>query len=232
MGVIVIIGVILLGVLFWVMQVNLKKIKEIAENESLDKIADKYPENRIICEEILKKVNNDQVIIEEDQEANTTMYLAIPNKIKIANLKGNYTRIQTIAHECLHSIQNRRLLVANVVVSNLYLLFFIITFVVSCIPQVQGKQVLSCVLALLGLSYYMIRAYLENDAMIKARYLAKEYMEEKKCSTDEEIGLLVNQYDKLNDLGIRCVNFQLFSGVMIKVILVALIGWGIESFFS
>lgn len=232
MGVIVIIGVILLGVLFWVMQVDLKKIKEIAENESLDKIADKYPENRIICEDILKKVNNDQVIIEEDQEANTTMYLAIPNKIKIANLKGNYTRIQTIAHECLHSIQNRRLLVANVVVSNLYLLFFIITFVVSCIPQVQGKQVLWCVLALLGLSYYMIRAYLENDAMIKARYLAKEYMEEKKCSTDEEIGLLVNQYDKLNDLGIRCVNFQLFSGVMIKVILVALIGWGIESFFN
>lgn len=232
MGVIVIIGVILLGVLFWVMQVNLKKIKEIAENESLDKIADKYPENRIICEDILKKVNNDQVTIEEDQEANTTMYLAIPNKIKIANLKGNYTRIQTIAHECLHSIQNRRLLVANVVVSNLYLLFFIITFVASCIPQVQGKQVLWCVLVLLGLSYYMIRAYLENDAMIKARYLAKEYMEEKKCSTDEEIGLLVNQYDKLNDLGIRCVNFQLFSGVMIKVILVALIGWGIESFFN
>ena len=31
----------------------------------------------------------------------------------------------------------------------------------------------------LGLVYYSIRTYLENDAMIKARFLAKEYMEEK-----------------------------------------------------
>ncbi len=231
MGIIAIIGIVIYGALFWVMQVNLKKIKEIAENEKLDQIADQYPENRIICEEMLKKVKNEQVMIEEDKEANTTMYLAIPNKIKIANLKGNYSRIQTIAHECLHSIQNRRLLIANVVISNVYLLFFIIVFVLSCIPQIQGKQILLCALTLLGLSYYMIRAYLENDAMIKARYLAKEYMEEKQSVTKEEIDSMIYQYDKLNDIGIRCVNFQLFGGIVIKVVLVALISWGVECFF-
>ncbi len=42
-------------------------------------------------------------------------------------------------------------------------------------------------LAILGIVYLIVRMYLENDAMIKARYLAKEYMEEKEISTKEEI---------------------------------------------
>ena len=40
---------------------------------------------------------------------------------------------------------------------------------------------------ILSMIYYTVRAFLENDAMIKARYLAKEYMEEKKISSQEEI---------------------------------------------
>ena len=77
----------------------------------------------------------------------------------------------------------------------------------------------------------MIRAYLEHDAMRKARYLAKEYMEEKQSVTKEEIDSMIYQYDKLNDIGIRCVNFQLFGGIVIKVVLAALISWGVECFF-
>ena len=51
---------------------------------------------------------------------------------------------------------------------------------------------------LLGIAYYMVRTYLENDAMIKAKYLAKEYMEEQKISTEEEIRKIVLAFNKTN----------------------------------
>lgn len=231
MGVIVVIGIILNLLIAWGINVKMKEIKEIAENKKLDQIADQFPENQNICQTILKKLKNDNVLIEEDKEANTTMYLAIPNKIKIANLKGSFTRIQTIAHECLHSIQSRRLLWLNFVVSNIYLLFFIVLLILSFFPQVQGKLILLSIFSLLGLSYYMLRAYLENDAMIKAPYLAKEYMEEQGCASSEEINLLVEQYDRLNAIGIKCINFQLYSGIMLKIVVIAAINWAVEIFF-
>ena len=84
---------------------RIKTTKE--KDEYLDKVVSKYPENTQICEEILKKVNNNTVKIEEDPNANTTLYLVMSNKIFIANLNKSYTRIQTIAHECLHSIQDK-----------------------------------------------------------------------------------------------------------------------------
>ena len=62
----------------------------------------------------------------------------------------------------------------------------------------------------LGLVYYSIRTYLENDAMIKARFLAKEYMEEKRISSKDEIESLVKKYDELNDIGIKFINFKFY----------------------
>ena len=79
------------------------------------------------------------------------------------------------------------------------------------------------VLTILSLIYYSVRMYLENDAMIKARFLAKEYMIEKNISTQEEIDNVINQYDILNNIGIKCVHYQLLLNVFIKIILFSLV---------
>ena len=55
-------------------------------------------------------VNNENVKVEEDKDSEASLYIAITNKISIANIQKTYTRIQTLAHECLHSIQDRKLL--------------------------------------------------------------------------------------------------------------------------
>ena len=75
---------------------------------------------------------------------------------------------------------------------------------------------------ILSLVYYMVRSYLENDAMIKARYLAKEYMEEKKILTKEEIQKIVAGFDKINNVGIKCINYNLYLGIMVKVLIIAI----------
>ena len=68
--------------------------------------------------------------------------------------------------------------------------------------------------------YYTVRVFLENDAMIKARYLAKEYLEEKKISSKEEIEKLVAGFDKINAVGIKCINYHFFLEIMIKTFII------------
>ena len=76
---------------------------------------------------------------------------------------------------------------------------------------------------LFSLVYYTVRVYLENDAMIKARFLAKEYMEEKKISSEEEIRKIVSGFDKINNVGIKCVNYHFFLEIMVKVLIFSII---------
>ena len=71
--------------------------------------------------------------------------------------------------------------------------------------------------------YYMVRAFLENDAMIKAKYLAKEYMEDVQISSKEEIKKIVEGFENLNNEGIKYVNYNLFSQILIKVIIFSIV---------
>ena len=206
-----------------VFSVKIKKLKQFEKDEYLDKVVSKYPENTQICEEILKKVNNNTVKIEEDPNANTTLYLVMSNKIFIANLNKSYTRIQTIAHECLHSIQDKKILWSNFLFSNIYLIYFIIIAILDILKILPYKMLFLAIFLVLGLVYYSIRTYLENDAMIKARFLAKEYMEEKGISSKDEIESLVKKYDELNDIGIKFINFKFFEGIIIKAVILSFI---------
>lgn len=211
-----IIAIVVIAIIF---KVNFKKLKQIGMDENLNKIAEKYPSNIEICKKILKKLNNENVQIEEDKNSETTLYLVMQNKIFIADVKNSYTRIQTMAHECLHSIQDKLMLKFNFIYSNIYIISFIVFMILAIIKKVPNKMLFSNILLLLGIVYFVIRSYLETDAMTKARFLAKEYMEEEKIATKEEIDKLVDGFDKLNSGCITATNFGLFTNIMIKVIL-------------
>lgn len=218
--IIAIIIFIILGIMF---DVNIKKIKQIGEDKELDTLTQKYPENIEICKWYLRKLKNENVKIEEDEKSNATLYLVTSNKIFIANLKNSYTRIQTIAHECLHSIQNKKLLWFNFIFSNIYLLYFAIIFLLGIFKVLPYKMLFMAIFLILSLVYYAVRTYLENDAMIKARFLAKEYIEQKKLISKEEIDEIVKGFDELNNIGIKAINYKLFLNTIIKVIIFCLI---------
>lgn len=199
---------------------KIKEIKNLGKDEELDKIAKKYPNNIELCKEYLEKLKNENVKIEE---SNSSLYIAITNKITIANIKDTYTRIQTIAHECLHSIQDRKLLLFNFYFSNFYIIFYLAICILAFLKYLPYRIMFLTILTFLGLIYFMVRMYLENDAMIKARYLAKEYIEEKKISSLEEINKLINGFDKINKIGIKCINYNLFLSIIIKNIIFCII---------
>lgn len=221
--IITILIILILLVLKVVFQIKIKRIKEIAQNQELDEEVKKYPTNTEITKSFLEKLKNKKVEIEEDEQASTTMYIAVSNKILIGNLRNSFTRIQTLAHECLHSIQNRRILLFNYWFSIFYLLYFGIICSLTVFQKLPYPKEALIGLILFGFVYYFIRSYLENDAMIKARFLAKEYMEEIKISSKEKIQQIVETYDQLNQIGIPCVNYQLFFNTMLKVIVFILL---------
>lgn len=214
--------VILIIILKFIFEYNISEMKKIGINKELDEIAKKYPSNIEICKEYLKMVNNEDVIVEENKDTEASLYIAITNKISIANIQKSYTRIQTLAHECLHSIQDRKLLLFNFYFSNVYLLYFVISLILSIFFN-KLQLMLFIILQLFGITMYMVRAYLENDAMIKARFLAKEYLEEKKISDSKEINKMVYEFDKINNLGIKCTNYDLFLRVMIKSLIFCIV---------
>ena len=205
---------------------DIKKIKEIGYDKKLNEIAYKFPENKEICEKILQKLNKNDVQIEENSESTASLYIALTNKIIIANIKDTFTRIQTIAHECLHSAQNRKILLFNFVFSNIYLLYFVIA-IFLILFNVGNGFIFIQIFVILTLIYATVRCYLENEAMSKAMYVAKEYMKdyqkENENIKDDDIDTLVENFDTLNKVGIPLTNFYFISISLVKVIILSLL---------
>lgn len=217
MELIIITAIIAIIIVIILMPINIKKMNKIATDKELNEISEKYPDNTEICKEILLKLENTKTKIEENKDSESTLYVALQDKIYIGNTHGSFTRIQTIAHECLHSIQDRKLLIFNFIFSNIYLLYFVIICILVILKKLQNELVFSNILLIISMLYYAIRMFLENDAMIKAEYLAKEYLNEKQISNKKEIEKLKKGFQELNKGGIIATNSSLFIKIMLKV---------------
>ena len=201
------------------MKTNVKELEKIALDKELNSIAEKFPDNTQICKSILKKLENERTQIEENQKSEATLYIAIQDKISIGNTHKSFTRIQTIAHECLHSIQDRKMLIFNFIYSNIYLLYFIITCILVILKKLDNTMMYSNIFLILSFIYYVVRVFLENDAMIKAQYIAKEYMQEQAVATEEEVNKIFEGFQNLNKELIKGTNCNLFTGIMIKLVI-------------
>ena len=218
--IIMLLAVVLL-VLAKVYDINMRKLKQFVEYEEkkFNKLIEGYPSNIEICKYILNKLNNSTVKIVEDKEAKTSMYIALSDKIIIADVKNSYTRIQTIAHECLHSVQKRKMQVFNFIYSNIYLLYFVIVTILAILNKLQDSMLYIAIMILFSYIYYFVRSYLENDAMIKAQFLAREYMQESKYIDNYEIDKIYHGFEELNKGCIKGTNCSLFIGIMIKLVI-------------
>ena len=220
---VIIVSFVLLIILGIIFELNVKKIKEIGENKELDNLTKAFPDNIEICNKILDKLGNKNVKIKEDKESKTSLYVVINNTITIANIKDSFTRIQTIAHECIHSTQSKKMIWFNFIFTNIYILYFLIIVILALLKVNVDETLLLAILILMGSVQYCIRSMLETDAMIKARFVAKEYLEEEQICSKEQINIIVNEYDKLNNMGIKLVNFDIIARNIVKVIIYSLL---------
>ena len=217
--IIIIIAIIAILIIYSMMKMNIKEMKKIALEPELNKIAQKYPKNTEIAKTILEKLKNKTTKIEENENSEATLYVAKQDKILIGNTHDSYTRIQTIAHECLHSMQDRKMLIFNYIYSNVYLIYFAIICILVILKKLPNEMLYSNIFLILSLIYYVVRVFLENDAMIKAQYLAKEYMEKQECATKNEIEKVIHGSEQINKGCIKGTNYSLFAKIMIKLVI-------------
>ncbi|MCI9177222.1 MAG: hypothetical protein HFJ28_01245 [Clostridia bacterium] len=201
---------------------DIKLLKEIGYSKELNEITNKLPENKRICETILKKLENETVTIKEEKESKTSLYIVLTNSILIANIKDTFTRVQTVAHECLHSVQNRKTLLFNFVFSNLYYIYFLVICVLTIWKLNFYPMLYLFILTILSFIYYAIRSSLEMEAMTKAKFLAKEYIEEEGTLNKQEQTSIIENYEKINQIGIPLTNFKLAWNCYIKIVLYAI----------
>ena len=207
----------------FVFKINFKKAKALQENKELEKITDSFPDNIEVAKEMLDMLGNKGVKIEEAKDTGTSLYIAVTNKISIADMKNNYARLQTIAHECLHSCQDRTMLLFNFIFSNISMIYFFVITILTIFRVVNNQMLQIAILILFTLIQFSVRSFLEIDAMTRAKFLAKEYMEEKKLCTNEEKESLLKEYDKINKVGIPFVVDNLLTSGLIRVLVYTII---------
>jgi len=223
-NIIYIILLVLTIILFkFVFKINFKKAKSLQENKRLEKVTDKFPENVEIAKEMLEMLGNEGVKIQEAKDTGTSLYIAITNKISIADMKNNYSRIQTIAHECLHSCQDRIMLLFNFFFSNINMIYFFAISILTAFKVINNQMLQTAILMLFTLIQFSVRSFLEIDAMTRSRFLAKEYMEKKKLCTDKEKEQLLKEYDTINRIGIPFVVDNLLTTGLIRVLIYTII---------
>lgn len=207
----------------YIFKIDIKKIEPLKENKELENYTNKFPENVDIAKEMLNILKNDKVKIEEVKNTQTSLYVAVTNKILIADMKNNYARIQTIAHECLHSIQDRRLLIFNFIFSNINIIYLIGIIIFTLTHTIQNTMLHIFILTLFAIIKLAVRGYLEIDAMTNAKYFAKEYMESKKLLTKKEVGDIVKKYNEITQLGIPFTIVQLLTTSLLEILVYAII---------
>lgn len=222
---IVVIALILFSIVLFkfIFKINIKKAEPLKENKELQKLTDKFPENVQVAKEMLKMLGNEKVKIQEAKDTKTSLYIAITDTISIADMKDNYARIQTIAHECMHSVQDRRLLLFNFIFSNINILYWLTITILTIAGVIQNTSIQMFILILMAIIKFAVRGFLEIDAMTKSKYMAKEYMESKNILTKKEISSILEKYDEINNLGVPFTIVHILTGSFLSILIYAII---------
>lgn len=199
---IIIIALLILAVM---LNVNFRKLKKISNN-SLDYITKKLPDNKEICKQILNILGNNNVTIEEQKEYKNSLYIVITNKIILGKMKIDSLKVQTISHECIHSIQNRKILLSNFIFSNIVNIYFIVSLILTIFGLFEDTNLQLYILTIFCILTSCIRNYLETNAMSRAPYISEKYLKTTDLEEKEQ-ELLLNQYNEINYIGIPLVNY-------------------------
>ncbi len=155
-------------------------------------VINKLPSNLEVCNSILKKLNNNSTKIIEMSAIKGNYYSFINDTIYISNVSKNASdenRVIVIAHECIHSIQNKVVQLANTVISNLYLMLLLVTIILLFF-----KIDIIFILFPVMLLNIVVREYLELNAVTKSKDVFLDYIKE--YLSEEEIFNLDEYFSK------------------------------------
>lgn len=210
----------------FVFKVNLKKSKALAlKNEALDKLTSNLPKNYDVCQSILKELNNSTTKIEEsqDEKSSTSLYMVLPDKILIAELKQSFVRFQTIAHECIHSIQNKKLQILHYILANVYILGYLAIIICSLVVNNKLEILFAVFMVAIGIPFLVLKFILEKDAIVKSKGVAINYLKKTNEVEAEDINKIEAVYTEINEQGINFNKFNIILNFCSRIIVYLII---------
>ena len=144
--IIIVILIAVLALLAIVASFDLKKIKKLGNDKVLDELVRRFPSNIQICQYILNKLGNKHTKIKEAKDSQTSLYLIANDTISIANINNTYTRVQTIAHECLHSMQSKKMLWFNFIYSNIFIIAYLAIIILTLTKIIKNGMLFVAIL--------------------------------------------------------------------------------------
>lgn len=172
-----------------------KRFKKTTKNsKNLLDISNKFSSNDIVCKQMLELLNNNVTNVKLDVDINNSYYVFLNDTIYLTDKEKNkesYQRICNVAHECIHSIQNKVIQFINFVLSNVEMLAFIIVSI--CMAFKFHTNIVFYSYLILNIVSMIPRLILEIDATKRSISLSKKYMESK--IEENESSILLKQYE-------------------------------------
>ena len=89
--------------------------------------------------------------------------------------------------------------------------------------NLSNLNFLLIILILIQLVSFVVRSYLETDAMIRAEYIAKDYIKSKKILKNDDEQKVINTYKEVNKIGIKLYNYIIITKKVFSIIIFLLI---------
>ena len=161
-----------------------------------------------LTKDILKYLGNNHTKVEQKQNFKGNYYSNITDTIYIAksfsqsklpkgmnNIDKRVAELIVICHECIHSIQNKRLHILNTVLSNVGMILTMVCIIIGFFDIIPiWLKLLSCLCLSLAIA---VRLTLEIDAISRSTKVAKSFIEnEAHLQFNKEDILLCENYIK------------------------------------
>lgn len=157
------------------------------------KLINELPGNETVCKQILELIGNNKTSIKLDKNIKNSYYVFLNDTIYLSDLEKvnkSYYRISLIAHECIHSVQNKLLQIINFILSNIELVVFAISLILIVFKYNNNTFFYSYFI--INILSIIFRLILEIHATIKSIGLSEKYMKNK--IEDEKLKDIINAY--------------------------------------
>ena len=146
-----------------------------------------------LVKEILGFLNNQNTKVQLKKDFNGNYYSHITDTIYISdafsdkkmpkhaqNINKKAAELIVLCHECIHSVQNKKLHILNTILSNLSIILTIICLVIGVLGKsVFWLEIVTVCVIIVGI---IVRVILENGAINGSITLSKELVEKNKVN--------------------------------------------------
>ena len=214
---VLIVLLIMILILFLLSYKSLKDTKKFASDELLNEQTENLLSNDEICKEIQEMVES-KCEIKLDDKAKSSAYIFFLNKIILSNTeesRKNYTRVMFIAHECVHSVQDKVTHIINFAIVNIKNIFDIVLLVLILLGK-GNLELISISLLISILSFYY-RIILETDAVYRSVIISRKYLEKRNMDN------IAEKYEEIVPKTVQGMYFSYIMPILVRKMIFVLL---------